>query len=321
MIKPIPILVMLCDLSEWCFLKIVQPLLLSSSHCRLKESHVLHKSVSNGFILINIHELLTLILLLISKRLLSEIPPTRKNPLASPVEPASRTSPVEHARRLRFIDGFKFICSAHSMGNVFTVQIWIIYIDIVACKMCVITSVRSWMGSMFQNLDPWLPNIFPSIAKKKSKVYATKRYHYLLMTRLACDQLGAYFLGHNHVPVFYHQSRFTNERCDIFLNLGLSNPLEAVKKLQYSVRCAIAVKHNYSNIQIVLPLTWTPVLIAKNVAHYLKYMCVCVCACGCVCVCYEPRTRMLRHTPLESSRHQSRIATVYSWHWNWQTLF
>ena len=43
-----------------------------------KESHVLHKSVTNGSILINIHELLTLILLLISKRLLSEIPPTRK---------------------------------------------------------------------------------------------------------------------------------------------------------------------------------------------------------------------------------------------------
>ena len=38
----------------------------------------------------------------------------------------------------------------------------------------------------------------------KGKVYATKICHYLLMTRLACDQLGAYFLCHNHVPVFYH---------------------------------------------------------------------------------------------------------------------
>ena len=81
MIKPVLILVMLCDLSEWCFLKIVQPPLLSSSHCCLtwKESHVLHKSVSNGSILINIRELLALILLLISKRLLNKIPPTRKN--------------------------------------------------------------------------------------------------------------------------------------------------------------------------------------------------------------------------------------------------
>ena len=124
-----------------------------------------------------------------------------KKTLVSPVEPASRTSPVEHAWRLRFIDGFKFICSARSMGNIFTVHIWIIHIDIVACKMCVITSPRRWMGSMFHNLDPC---IFPGIVKKKSKVYAIKIYHYLLVTRLACDQLGAYFLCHNHVPVFYH---------------------------------------------------------------------------------------------------------------------
>ena len=45
-----------------------------------KASHVLHCSFSNGSILINIHELLTLILLLICKRLLSEIPATRRNP-------------------------------------------------------------------------------------------------------------------------------------------------------------------------------------------------------------------------------------------------
>ena len=99
--------------------------------------------------------------------------PEKKNPLVSPVEPASRTSPVEPAWRLRFIDGFKYICSARRLENIFTVQIWIIYINIVACKMCVITRVRGWMGSVFQNLDPWLPNIFPGIAKTKCKVYAT----------------------------------------------------------------------------------------------------------------------------------------------------
>ena len=141
MLKPMLILVMLCDLSEWCFLKIVQPPLLSSLPCHLKRKTCFAQKWSKGSILINIHELLTLILL-------------------SLVEPASRTSPVEPTWRLRFIDGFKFICSAHSMGHIFTVQIWIIYINIVACKMCVITRVRSWMASMFQNLDSWLPNIF-----------------------------------------------------------------------------------------------------------------------------------------------------------------
>ena len=130
--------------------------------------------------------------------------PEKTTTLVSLVEPVPRTPPAEPAWRLRLIDGFKFICSARSMGNIFTDQIWIIYINIVACKICVITRVRSWMGSMFQNLDTWLPNIFSGIAKKKGKVYATKRYHYLLMTRLACDQLGDYLLYHNHVPVFYH---------------------------------------------------------------------------------------------------------------------
>ena len=63
------------------------------------------------------------------------------------------------------------------------------------------------------------------------------------------------------------------------------------------------MKHNYSNIQSVLPLTWTPVLIAKNDAQYL----ICVCVCVSVCVYYEPRTGMSRHTPLESSRRQSEM--------------
>ena len=203
MIKTIPLLVTLCDLSERCFLKIVQTPLLSSSPCRLKRKSCFAQSVSNGSILINIHKLLTLILLLISKRLSSAIPPTRKKNLVSPVGPASRTSPVEPAWRLNYFHGFKFISSARSMGNIFSVQIWKIYINIVACKIFVITRVRSWMGSMFQNLDPWSPNNYPGIAKK-GKVNATKRYHYLLMTGPACDQLGAYFLCHNHVPVFYH---------------------------------------------------------------------------------------------------------------------
>ena len=60
----------------------------------------------------------------------------KRKPLVSPVEPASRTSPVEPAWRLRFVDGFKSICAACSMGNVFIVQIWIIDISSVACKMC-----------------------------------------------------------------------------------------------------------------------------------------------------------------------------------------
>ena len=212
------------------------------------------------------------------------------------MESASRTSPVEPVWMLRFI-GFKFICSARSMGNIFTVQIWIICINIVACKMCVITRVRSWMGSMFHNLDSWLPNIFPGIAKKKGKVYATKNI-------TICWWQGLHVTNQVHIFCVTIMSLCSTINQVLLLkdpNLGLSNPLETVKKLQYSVRCAIAVKHNYINIQIVLPLTWTPELIAKNDAHYLIY----------IYVYHEPRTGMLGHTPLESSRRQSRIATVH----------
>ena len=136
MIKPIPIIVMLCDLSEWCFLKIVQPPLLSSSPCRLKKSHVCTEALgtdplSSIFMNCWLWFCYRFWRGFYPKSLQPEI-----NPLVSPVEPASRTSPVEPAWKLRFIGGFKFICSARTMGNVFTVQIWIIYINIVACKMC-----------------------------------------------------------------------------------------------------------------------------------------------------------------------------------------
>ena len=65
---------------------------------------------------------------------------------------------------------------------------------------------------------PMFTKCYPAIAKMRGKVYATKIDHYLLMTRLACDQLWAYFLCHNYVPVVFHSSRF--HRYNIFRNLG-----------------------------------------------------------------------------------------------------
>ena len=69
-----------------------------------------------------------------------------------------------------------------------------------------ITKLQIWMGSMFQNMDPWEQNIFPTIAKMKGEVYATKIHPYLFMTRLALDRLWAYFCV-TIMPVFYHKSR------------------------------------------------------------------------------------------------------------------
>ena len=61
---------------------------------------------------------------------------------------------------------------------------------------------------------------------------------------------------------------------------------------------------NYSNIKIVLPLAWVPMLMAENDARYFVYTYI---------LHFEPRTGMLRNIPLDSSRRQRRIATVYLW--------
>ena len=53
-----------------------------------------------------------------------------------------------------------------------------------------------------------LSKYYPAIAKTKGKVYATKIYYYLLMTRPEFAQLCAYFLCHDYVPVFYLKSSF-----------------------------------------------------------------------------------------------------------------
>ena len=66
--------------------------------------------------------------------------------------------------------------------------------------------------------------------------------------------------------------------------------------------------------QFVLPLTSTPILMAKNDALIYIYIYTYIYIHIYFCILhYEPGTRMLKHTPLDSSRCQSRIATVYAW--------
>ena len=152
MIKPI--LVALWDLSGWYFLTIAQPSLLLSSPCHLKYGrHVLHRRFNNGSILLNSHELLILILLLNSTKFFF---PKSLQPEET-VEPAWRASPVEPVWKLRFIDGFKFSTwhgkCVHRPDSNYSYQY--------CCLRNVsITKVWTWIGTMFQNLDPWLPNIF-----------------------------------------------------------------------------------------------------------------------------------------------------------------
>ena len=79
----------------------------------------------------------------------------------------------------------------------------------------------------------------------KGKFYATKIYPYLLMTRLACNQLRAYFLCHNYVPVLYHKSWLYSRQIQHFSKSGLLiNPLEAAQNF---------------NIQFIVPLPWNTI--------------------------------------------------------------
>ena len=79
--------------------------------------------------------------------------PEKTTTLVSSVEPAPRTSPAEPAWRLRSIDVFKLICSARSMQKYFTVQIWIIYINIVQLGPFNIIQIyvyfRAWLGNNY----------------------------------------------------------------------------------------------------------------------------------------------------------------------------
>ena len=114
MIKPI--LVMLCDLSRWWFFKIVQSSLLSYSPCHLrkKASHVLDRSFSNGSVLIDIRELLTMVALINSKRPLCEIHPTRRN---SCIACGTCVRGITCGICMKaWVNCFKFISSARSMG-------------------------------------------------------------------------------------------------------------------------------------------------------------------------------------------------------------
>ena len=79
----------------------------------------------------------------------------------------------------------------------------------------------------------------------KGKVYATEIYHYLWMTMLACEQLRAYFLCHNYVPVFYHKWRLYSWLTQqFFKSMGMFHPL--------------GTAHNF-NIQFVVSLPWNTI--------------------------------------------------------------
>ena len=141
---------------------------------------------------------------------------------------------------------------------------------------------------------------FPAIAKMLGTVYATKICPFLLITRLACDQLRAYFLCRNYVPIIIIMSlncgkKFTRHIWSCLIKsvnmkwiwwalLKIQSRHDSVDRRtggrtdrrtdkrtrwnQYtSLIIFVEADWGYDNIQIVLPLTSDPILMAKNDAH------------------------------------------------------
>ena len=120
MIKPIPILVMLCDLSEWCFLKIVQPPLLSSSPCRLKKALFCTKALATDPFSSTFMNCWLWFYYWFRRGFYPKSLQPEKNLLY-------RLWNLHQGHHLWSLhEGLGFICPARSMGNIFTVQIWIL---------------------------------------------------------------------------------------------------------------------------------------------------------------------------------------------------
>ena len=105
----------------------------------------------------------------------------------------------------------------------------------------------------------------------KGKVYATKIYHYLWMTMLACDQLRAYFLSHNYVPVSYHKSRLSSWLTHLFSKFrGMFHPLGTAQN--FNIQFVVSMPWN----TIKTSITGTPMFWGHPAAPLLPILLICV---------------------------------------------
>ena len=94
----------------------------------------------------------------------------------------------------------------------------IIYINIVACK-CVNNQGTTFNGINLQKYGSMVIKYFFSHSQNERQGLL-KIYHYLLVTRLTCDQLWAHFLCHNYFSVSYHKSRLYSWQIQYFSKSG-----------------------------------------------------------------------------------------------------
>ena len=187
---------------------------------------------------------------------------------------------MEPAWRLKFIDGFKFTRSA--------------FISILSHTKCVNDQGTKLDGINVPQYGSMVTKHFSSHSQMTEKVYATKIYPYLLMTRLACDQLRAYFLCHNYVPVFYHQSWLHSCQIDGRTD-GQTDKVNPV----YPPPNQLHWSGGYDNIQIVLPLMSDPVSMQRMMP--IIYLYVYIYIYIYIYKHNEPRTSQIKHTSLNSA--------------------
>ena len=224
MIKPI--LVMLCDLLGWWFLKIVLPSWLSSSSCHLKQRNpsmfwteaLAMDPFSSPFM-------------------------TAKFDCTIDFEEAFIRNPSNQKKILYHLwnlhEGLSLLMVSNSFvqhvaWEMFSPSRFELFISILSHAKCVNNK-----GTKLNGIN--LPKYGSMVTKyvsthSQNERYAPKIYHYLLMTRTACDQLRVYFLCDNYVSVFYHKSRLYSK---IFLNLEL-------RQHKTSIFTSLCQCHNYS---------------------------------------------------------------------------
>ena len=237
----------LCDLSGWWFLRIGQPSFLSFSHCHLKNetSHNLHRSfISKGSILINIHEQLTLISLLIFKESFIRNPSNQEKLLY-------RLGNLHQGHQMWYLHeglGVLMVSDSsvqHVAWEMLSPSRFESFISVLSHAKCVNNQGSKLDGINVPKSGFMLTKYYPSIAKMKGKVNATQIYHSMLMTKLHVINFGLIFWV---IIMFLYSTInyvFTLDRSNTFLTRSWLNQMRQHKTSIFSSLCQ-CVKHNYN---------------------------------------------------------------------------
>ena len=144
----------------------------------------------------------------------------------------------------------------------------------------------------------------------KRKVYATILYHYLWMTMLACEQLRAYFLCHNYVPVFYHKSSLYSWLIQHFSkSRGMFHPLRTAQN--FNIQFVVSLPRN----TITTKITRTPVFWGYIYIYELDLVSI-VEDTERTRFCRQTDWRTIGRTDRGTRRNQKNLQCQTQWFWS-----